>query len=108
MLPIFIINNHCISAGDMTGNITSTVVDIGEVGGYCVHGVYSGSPNGTLAIQVSNNLTNFHTVNSISIPTSDSQVFYQADKAHYRYVKLVYTASSGTGVLNCYISGKQI
>jgi hypothetical protein len=108
MLPIFIINNKCISEGNMSSNIISSVVDVGEVGGYCVHAVYTGSPNGTLTIEASNNGINFYVVNSISIPTANSQLFYQVDKAHYKYVRVVYTASSGSGTLNCQISGKQI
>jgi hypothetical protein len=106
-MPILIINKHLINAASMAADIASTVEDLGEVPGFCVHLIWSGG-TGTVSVQGSNDGTNFVTVASDATGGSAGQFLLNIERCHYRYVKVIYTRASGSGTLDCYLSGKAV
>lgn len=106
-LPIFTFNKHEIEDGDMSGNLSSSIIDISEVTGYCVHAIWSGAPVGNLLIEGSNDSSNFVAVNTQATGGASGQHLLNVEKIHYRYLRVRFSFTSGTGTLNCYISAKR-
>lgn len=106
--PIFSLNKLVISAGDMSSDITSPSLDIAEVGGFAVHNIWTGSPTGNIIVQASNDDSNWFNVDTQAAGGSAGNDIVNIDGAHYRYVRVFYDATSGSGSLNSYISGKKI
>lgn len=102
-----IYNYKIITNGDMTSNITSSVVDMSRTDGYSVYAKWTGSPVGTLKIQAS-----LDGINYIDYPGSATAIngsgdaMYEITTAFYDKVQIVYTFSSGSGTLNVQINGK--
>ena len=67
-------NDKIIDAGSMAANLSSSVVSLSEVSGYCIHAVYTGAPVGTLFIEGSCDGSNFSTIASNAI-SGASQYF---------------------------------
>ena len=107
-LPVFLGNNKIFDANTMTSTLTSATQDIAEAGGYCSHSIFTGTPTGTLTVEASNDGVNFSIVHTLALTGSAGQDLYNADKPHYRYVRVKYTFSSGTGSLTTYFSSKRI
>ena len=103
--PIFSLNQKVIDVGDMSGNLFSTIVDLGEIVHYSVQEIYSGSPVGSILIQASNDGASFSTIDTNAISTSGSKMFNS--EAGFRYLKVSYTFGSGTGSLSVYVAGKR-
>ena len=106
-----------VSAGAMTGTITSLPVLADQDCLVSFQAVYTGSPVGSLSIQCSNDqgLDNAGTgvVNWSSYPSSTHAVAAAGDfpweipNTAFRWFRLVYTFTSGTGTLNAraYVKG---
>lgn len=105
---IFVTNNPIISNGSMAGSLSATPVDISEFPCYSVHGIWTGSPVGTISVQGSNDGTNFVEVASQATGGSAGQYLLNVEKAGYKFVRVQYTRTSGTGALTVYLSGKRI
>lgn len=107
--PIHSLNPIVLNAVDLTSSHTSNILEIGEVGGYAVQSIFTGSPIGTLEVKGSNtlNLSDFITVDTYAV-TSDGKRMLNVERAHYSYIIVVYTKTSGTGNLTCIVSAKEI
>lgn len=107
---IFGLNEKIFDNADMTGDLESAIIDLGEFTGYAVHAVWSGIPDGSLIISGSDTETiaDFVPVDAQATGGTDGAHLLNVEKAHYRYVLVQYTASADTGVLNCRISAKRI
>ncbi len=103
--PIFSFNKTAINAVSMGSDITSDVVDISEVSGFAAHCIFTGSPVGNIIVEGGNDGTNFSQVGSSTTASLD-QYLLNAENQHYRYVRVRYVRTSGTGTLTVYISGK--
>jgi hypothetical protein len=70
---------------------------------------FSGTPNGTLKLQISNDNSNWtdYTDSDYALTTSGS-VSWNLNNIGYQYVRVVYTRNSGTGTLNVTVSGKGV
>jgi len=99
-------NDKIIDAGSMAANLSSSVVSLSEVSGYCIHAVYTGAPVGTLFIEGSCDGSNFSTIASNAI-SGASQYFSNQSGVFYPYVRVRYAFTSGTGSLTvrCSIKG---
>lgn len=75
----------------------------------CVQAVYTGSPNGSLKLQVSNDNVNFtdYPNSSVSITQAGSSIWL-LENIGFPYIMIIYTSSSGTGTLNVTINGKGV
>ena len=97
-----------IATVSAASNRESAPIDLGDSIGYSVHTVISGADiAGTLKLQSSNDNTNWVDVanSSVSI-TSAADNMHDISNAQYRYVKVVWTATSGTGNMTCTFIGK--
>ncbi len=106
-LPIFVLNRPLFTNQSLTSTVSSDIVDLAETLGYAIHAIWTGSPDGTISVQGGNDGINFVEVDSIVTGATSGQHLLNVEKHHYRYVKIVYTATSGTGSLTLYISGKR-
>jgi hypothetical protein len=112
--------SQLISAGNMIANINSPGIDLQDIKGISLQAIYTGSPNGTLKVQVSNDIVDVGSSNdqassvinwtdypssSVAISAAGSSI-WNYDGFNYRWIRLVFTFSSGTGTLNVSFSGK--
>lgn len=103
-----------LSAGDMSqATLTSDGLDLQQVPLASIHAVFTGSPVGTLTLEVSNdkvaavngsnqatNVTTWTTYTGSSQSISASGDFlYNLLSTGYRWIRLKYTRTSGTGSL---------
>lgn len=103
-----------ISSGDMsTATVTSTTVDVGRTSQYSVQGVYTGSPNGSLQINVSNDYPCGGATNWTLAPTTAAvaiaaagNTMWNVTYGNYNCLQVVYTKTSGTGTLNVIYGSK--
>ena len=108
MSPILSFDPAIITNADMSANIESDSISIGEIGGFAVHSVFTGSPIGTLIVSGSNDPSlDFVPIDVYAITTEGSRLL-NVERANYVFVKVKYISTSGTGVLNVVISGKII
>lgn len=107
---IFSINKRIFTNASMVGDLASEVLDLGELTGYAVHAVWTGTPDGNIIVSGSNtaNINDFVPVDLQATGGTDGSHMLNVEKCHYRYVLVEYDAASSDGVLNCYVSGKRI
>lgn len=84
----------------LAGNVTN-------VSGYSIQAVWSNgsSPVGIMSLQASNDDLNWSDIPNSSLPVSGNSgnnIFNVSKNAYYNFVRLVYTRTSGDGIL--YIS----
>lgn len=108
-----------VTSGDMSAGINSIGVRLRNLSLSNFQAVFSGSPVGTLKIQVSSqvvqepaqggdmsqNVTAWDDYATQDVSAAGSFTFNLANSG-YTYARLVYTRSSGTGVLNVSFQGK--
>jgi len=108
LLPVWLIQN-----GNMSGNLTSQNVELEFMDNIGIHVVWTGTPTGTLSVQISLDPTN---LGWVSIPfTSPTQPsgsggsdYFEVNQSTAAYVRLIYTAASGSGTLNAKIAIKSV
>ena len=101
-------NYHMVTDQSMTSSSNSAAQDVGLYQGYAIQAVWTGTPTGTLKLQATVNGTDWSDIagTSTSLTGSASSWLWNVTDILYESVRLVYTASSGTGTLNAYISKK--
>jgi hypothetical protein len=119
VLPKF----QIITDGDMsTTSITSTVSNIEYIDNIGIQLIWTGSPTGTVAVQVSVNhaqdaygnvtvagtWTQLVFSSDASPAGSASNFYYNAVSIAAPWIRVVYTKGSGTGTLNAFICGKKM
>lgn len=94
-------------AGDMSGNVTSPSQQLTFMVACCIQAVFTGTPVGTLILQVSNDNTNWttYTGSSATVNGAGNFAWLLADIG-YPWIRIVYTAGSSTGLLNISVNGK--
>ncbi len=109
-----------ITNGDMsTASITSAVTNIGNWDNIGLQFVWTGSPVGTFAVQVSidhaqdqfGNVTNAGTWVPLTLSPSPitslgSPIYIDMTQLSAPWIRVVYTKTSGSGTLQTYISAK--
>ena len=102
-----IFNYKIVHNGDMSQDITSTTVDLSKTVGYAIYAKWTGAPAGTIKIRVAVNEVNF-----VDLPNTERTItvaddfMWNVKDVYYDKVQVVFTRSSGTGVLNVQINGK--
>lgn len=109
-----ILNESLLSGGSMAGNLNSVPLNLEFAFGYAIQCEFTGSPVGSLKLQGSNDAApdanfqfpNFAPTNwtdlsgtSTAVAAAGS-VMFNAASTYYRYVRVVYTFTSGTGSLS--------
>jgi len=93
--------DQLFSAADAAVNQTSVGVNIGDQKEYSVQVDFSsGTLNGTLTLEASNTNVNYVTISGTSqaIASGASHV-YNVSGASYKYYRVKWTATSGTGTM---------
>lgn len=113
-------NELLLAAGDMSGNISTDPIDVRNLIVGSIQCEFTGSPNGTMKLQCSNDVAEFLkqpgtqpapvnwtdiTGSSIAVSAA-GDIMYNLTSMGYDYLRVVYTASSGTGVLKIRMVGK--
>lgn len=106
-LPVFVLNKQIFTGQSMTSTVSSEIIDLAETLGYAVHSIWTGTPVGAISTQGSNDGVNFVEIDSANTSGAAGQHLLNVEKHHYRYVKIEYIATSSTGSLTTYISGKR-
>tara|TARA_R110002126_G_scaffold172712_1_gene321498 strand:- start:3754 stop:4095 length:342 start_codon:yes stop_codon:yes gene_type:complete len=97
-------------AGDMSGTLTGDSTNIMHTDRVGYQILYTGAPNGTFSVEVSNDETTWQAlVLSVAIAATGSgdNHFIDVETAS-KFVRLVYTFSSGTGSLDVKLTAKSI
>ncbi len=111
-----------ISAGDMSGNLTSPAVNILFLDNVAVQLVWGGTPTGNFSIEVSLNHeeapdgTVLAAGDWVAIDLSPSpaaigsadSAFIDMTQLSARWIRVKYTFTSGTGSLNAFLTAKEI
>lgn len=113
-----------ITAGDMSGDVASIGLDLQNMAIGSIQAVFTGSPNGTFKLQWSNDIVPIPASGAANLASSvvnwtdytgSSQAISAAGNfgwvlgdTGYRWIRLVYTRSSGTGTLNATACNKGI
>ncbi len=117
-------NDAIITNGDMsTASITSDVINMENILFLAVQGVWTGTPTGTLKLQGScdtgltiagnvtgSGVTNWTDITSATTAPSGSagSGFIEVKETGLKWVRAVYTRSSGSGTLNVRFNAKGI
>lgn len=111
-----------ITAGDMSGNITSVVTNIGYVDNVGCELSWTGTPTGTFSVEVSvsyeqdsqGNVINAGAWNALTLnPTpvasgSAGSFYISLNQLEAPWIRVRYTRTSGSGTLTGYIATKEI
>ena len=92
-----------VSAGDMSGDITSNAIEMSGTDSLFLHMVWSGTPTGDLELQYSNDNSNWIDSGETQLAAggaAGSGLFSVIVRA--KYVRLFWDDTSGTGVLNAW------
>lgn len=98
-----------IATVSAASSVDSIGYDLGELAAFSIGVVISGSNiAGTVKLQCSNDNTTWVDVpNASTAITSSADEMFNISNAQYRYVRVVWTASSGTGNITCYLVAKE-
>lgn len=93
--------DQLLSAADAAVNQTSVGVQLGDQKEYSVHVVFSsGTLNGTLTLEASNTDANYVTISGTSQAiASGAAHMYNVSGASYKFYRLKWVATSGTGTV---------
>jgi hypothetical protein len=108
------ISDKILDAGSMGADVESDEVLIDQIYGFAIQAVYTGTPNGTLKIQAScddvqksSDVTNWIDVSGATATiTAAGSVIIQVPYAFYKWFKVVFVRTSGTGSLTITYNGK--
>ena len=98
---------NLLEAGDMSASITSDAQQLNQMFLCSIQAVWTGAPNGSLKLQISNDNVNWTDYTGSSTSVSGSGDFmWNLSYTGYPWIRVVYTRVSGTGVLNVTVNGK--
>jgi hypothetical protein len=98
---------HIIQSGDMSGNLASQIISVGQNLVGSVHCRWTGTAvNGTLSLQVSNiggsAAADWVTKSSQSISTDDASHVFDLSSIGTEFIRVTYTRTGGTGSMDAY------
>jgi len=98
-----------IDAANAASTVTSVPFDLGDLTNYSVQCSFSsGTLNGALVLQGSLDNSTYGDIDSTSKSVvSGGAVIYSVDTAGYRYVRVKWTNTSGTGTITAKIYVKE-
>jgi hypothetical protein len=108
------LSSQIVSAESMGASFNSSVFSLADVMGYSIQAVFTGSPNGVFKLQASNDMVsavgdivNWTDIASTSIAiNSNGTAMWNIADVYYRWVRLVYTRTSGTGSCDAVLNAR--
>lgn len=100
-----VFTNEAVSA---SGAYTSEVTDVEQVDRVAYMLRWSGSPVGSIAVEVSNDQDFWQPLtfgSQIIVDSNDTDHRIEINQVNFKFCKMVYTHTSGSGVLNASIHG---
>lgn len=103
-----------INATSMAASITSDAVPLQFEDNPDIQCVWTGTPTGTLAVQISLDPTNLGWQTVTFSPTPDQPAgssgsnYFSLNQTSAAYIRLIYTRVSGTGTLTAKIAAKSV
>jgi hypothetical protein len=106
-----------VNAQSMGATITSDAYECIAFFGLCIQAIVSAgaSPTGSFSVQYSNDKVNWtagvsltEAVNPQAVTANGSFFWIWRDMMPMKWIRLVYTRTSGTGTLDVYISGVRL
>lgn len=102
--PVKLITNGVMTGTDV---LTSSIIDGLHMKNIGIHGIWTGTPTGTLVIDYSIDGVTYFSGAAIADPAgSASDAAASIVDFAYRYIRVKYTNASGTGVLNVWAVAK--
>ena len=97
-----------IAAGDMSGTITGSTLDIWDIDLMSFQIDYTGTPTGTFSVEVSNDEATWTelTLSTAVLAAGSADNHFIDCETSARYIRLKYTFTSGTGSLDAKSFGK--
>lgn len=97
-----------LSAGDMSqATLNSNAQDLSFYWVFSVQAVFTGAPVGSISLSASNDNITFTTIAGTTTAISAaSNIMWNVENAGYKYVRVEYVKTSGTGALTCKYFGK--
>ena len=96
----------------MTSNITSTPLDMSQVDSVVFYASWTGTPTGTLKLQVSLTTTDADFVDlldsSVTVAGAAGKFMWNVTNTNFDQIRLVYTFGSSTGTLNVRVNAKGV
>ena len=95
----------------MASSLTSPAVGIQFLDNVGIMASWTGTPTGTFAVQVSVDTVTWVPITlspAITASGSADQAYFELNQLSAPYIRLVYTASSGSGTLNALVTAKMI
>lgn len=106
---VSILSNRLIEDGDMSASFQSEQISLAQRGGFCIHAVFTGSPNGSLYIAVSIDGLNWAILpDSTQAVTEAGDVFYNVSESKYLLARLHWAFSSGSGTMDASQNTKEL
>lgn len=112
------VQSKIVNNGDMSGNLTSQVIDLADIDLGSIQAVFSGAPTGSLKLQLSNEIIantadpnsaisewTDYAGSSVAVAAAGSHI-YNISNMGYKWCRLVYTRTGGNGTLNATLVGK--
>lgn len=115
------LNEVLLNAGDASGDLESSVLDLEQIMGFAITAVITGTAAGTIKLQGSTDpgkpgpaqgTLGIDVVNWTDIAGSSQAVSgagtvtWNFSGAFYKWAKVVYTSTSGTGSITCIANAK--
>lgn len=100
-----------VSAGDMSGNLTSKVTVINYLDNLCYQLVWTGTPTGTFQVEVSLDGINWTALTLSPVPAASGSAgsyYVDLNQLSASFVRIKYVFGSGTGTLTATVSGKSV
>jgi hypothetical protein len=104
-----IYNERILSAVSLGADATSAVADMDHMGMASIHAIWTGTPTGTLSVQVSVNGVDWvapPTALSVAIAGAAGQVVWTMPDLTWKAVRVIYVRTSGTGTVNAWVNAK--
>lgn len=100
-----------LAAGDMTGDLASSAVDVMTFDNVGFQFVWTGTPEGDFGVQVSLDGVNWSAYTLSPMPSATGSAgneYVEINQTTAKFIRATYTATSSTGSLTILISGKMV
>jgi hypothetical protein len=109
-------NVKVITDAAMSASFNSAPILLDQIYGFSFQSIFTGSPNGTFKLQCSNDdvqldsqVSNWTDIaGTAQAITAAGSLLYNVNYAFYMWVRVVYTASSGSGSCNVTYASKGV